>query len=120
MVAARHQDATELAHAYRERDVLILTSAGRQPEQGHETLDVVRALRAQRVWFAEALRASVTAAVQRLVAKAKQWAQPVGKPVHRWLSAKQDAFVTASAAAFPRVPQRYGQNHFLRAVAKPT
>jgi hypothetical protein len=120
MVAARHQDAAVLANAYRDTDSLILTIDGLQPEKGHETLYVVRELRAKRVWFAEALLSSATAEVQRLVTKAKHWAEQLGKPVQLWMSDKQDAFLTAIAAAFPEVPHRYCQNHFLRDVAKPT
>src|SRR5262249_50466468 len=57
--------------------------------------------------------------VRALVAKAKQWAEQLGKPVALWMSDKQDAFVKAVAAEFPGVPHRYCQNHFLRDVAKP-
>jgi hypothetical protein len=120
MVAARQQDAVVLAHAYQEIDSLLLTIDGLQPEKGHETLYVVRELRAKRVWFAEALLSSATAEVQRLVSKAKQWAQQLGKPVQLGMSDKQEAFITALAAAFPKVPHRYGQNHCWRDVAKPT
>jgi hypothetical protein len=120
MVAARQQDAAELANAYQEIDSLILTIDGLQPEKGHDTLYVVREWRAKRVWFAEALLSSATAAVQRLVAKAKHWAAQLGKPVQLWMSDKQEAFVTAIAVEFPEVPHRYCQNHFVRDVAKPT
>jgi hypothetical protein len=119
MVAARQQDAAQLAQAYRDLDTLILTIDGLQPEKGHETLYVVRELRAKRVWFAEALLSSATAEVQRLVAKAKQWAEQLGKPVQLWMSDKQEAFLQAIAAEFSQVPHRYCQNHFLRDVAKP-
>lgn len=98
---------------------MILTIDGLQPEKGHETLYVVRELRSKRVWFAEALLSSATPEVQRLVVKAKQWAEQLGKPVQLWMSDKQDAFVKALAAEFAGVPQRYCQNHFLRDVAKP-
>jgi hypothetical protein len=120
MVAARQQDAAVLADAYRDIDTLILTIDGLQPEKGHETLYVVRELRAKRVWNACALLSSTTAEVQRLVAKAKQWAEQLGKSVQLWMSDKQDAFVQAIAVEFPDVPHRYCQNHFLRDVAKPT
>jgi hypothetical protein len=63
MVAARHQDAVLLAAVYRDVDELFLTIDGLQPEKGHETLYVVRELRSKRVWFAEALLSSTTAAV---------------------------------------------------------
>jgi|SRR5262245_19223173 len=119
MVAARHQDATRLAAAYRDIDRLVLTIDGLQPEKGHETLYVVRELRGKRVWFAEALLSSATAEVQRLLRQAKQWAGQLSKPVELWLSDKQDAFVQGIAAEFAGVPHRYCQNHFLRDVAKP-
>jgi hypothetical protein len=119
MVAARQQDATALAEAYQDLDAVILTIDGLQPEKGHETLYVVRELRAKRVWFAEALLSSTTAEIQRLVAKAKQWAEQLGKPVVLWMSDKQEAFLQAIAVEFPGVPHRYCQNHFVRDVAKP-
>jgi hypothetical protein len=118
MVAARHQDAARLAETYRAIPDLVLTIDGLQPEKGHETLYVVRELRGKRVWFAEALLSSGAEEVRRLVAKAKQWAEQLGKPVALWMSDKQDAFVTAVAAEFAGVPHRYCQNHFLRDVAK--
>jgi len=118
-VAARQQDDARLADAYRGHDDLILTIDGLQPEKGHETLYVVRELRSKRVWFAEALLSSTAEEVRRLVARARQWAEQLGKPVALWMSDKQDAFVTAIAAEFPDVPHRYCQNHFLRDVAKP-
>jgi hypothetical protein len=120
MVAARQQDSAMLAAAYAKRDSLVLTIDGLQPEKGHETLYVVRELGAKRIWFAQALLSSAAAEVQELVAKAKSWAEQLGKPVRLWMSDKQDAFVTAIATQFPDVPHRYCQNHFLRDVAKPT
>ena len=119
MVAARHQDPTLLKEAYKDIDNLVLTIDGLQPEKGHETLYVVRELRGKRVWFAEALLSSSTEEVQRLLAKAKDWAKQLGKPVQLWMSDKQDAFVKGIAAEFPKVPHRYCANHFLRDVAKP-
>jgi hypothetical protein len=118
MVAARHQDASLLAETYRDIPDLVLTIDGLQPEKGHETLYVVRELRAKRVWFAEALLSSGAEEVRRLVAKAKQWAEQLGKPVALWMSDKQDAFLKAVAAEFEGVPHRYCQNHFLRDVAE--
>src|SRR6266487_7191282 len=67
MVAARHQDAALLAETYHDIPDLVLTIDGLQPEKGHETLYVVRELRAQRVWFAEALLSSGAEEVRRLV-----------------------------------------------------
>ncbi len=119
MVAARQQDATRLAADYQGVDGLILTIDGLQPEKGHETLYVVRELRRKQVWFAEALLSSATGEVQRLLAKAKQWAEQLRKPVQLWMSDKQDAFLKGVAVEFPGIPHRYCQNHFLRDVAKP-
>jgi GNAT superfamily N-acetyltransferase len=119
MVAARHQDAAQLAEHYKGIPSLVLTIDGLQPEKGHETLYVVRELRGKRVWFAEALLSSSTAEIQRLIAKAKDWAEQLGLPVELWMSDKQDGFVKAIAAEFPKVPHRYCQNHFLRDLAKP-
>jgi hypothetical protein len=119
MVAARHQDAALLAEHYKDIDELVLTIDGLQPEKGHETLYVVRELRGKRVWFAEALLSSSADEVRRLLAKAKDWAGQLGKPVALWMSDKQDAFVQGIAAEFPGVPHRYCQNHFLRDLAKP-
>ena len=108
-----------MAEVYRDVDALALGIDGLQPEKGHETLYVVRELRGKRLWFAEALLSSSAAEVQPLLAKAKGWAEQLGKPVELWMSDKQDAFVTGIAAEFPEVPHRYGQNHFLRDLAKP-
>jgi hypothetical protein len=119
MVAARHQDASLLAQHYKDIDQLVLTIDGLQPEKGHETLYVVRELRGKRVWFAEALLSSSADEVRRLIAKAKDWAEQLGKSAELWLSDKQDAFVTGIAAEFPDTPHRYCQNHFLRDLAKP-
>lgn len=119
MVAARHQDAAQLAQAYQSIDRLVLTIDGLQPEKGHETLYVIRELRGKRIWFAEALLSSSTEEVRRLLAKSKDWAAQLGKPVELWMSDKQDAFVQGIALEFPDVPHRYCGNHFLRDVAKP-
>ena len=67
-----------------------------------------------------ACRSSATAAeVRRLIVKAREWAEALGKPVALWMSDKQDAFVTGIAAEFPEVPHRYCDNHFLRDLARP-
>jgi hypothetical protein len=65
------------------------------------------------------LLSATAAEVRRLIVKAKEWAEALGKPVALWLSDKQDAFVTGIAAEFPEVPHRYCDNHFLRDLAKP-
>ena len=57
--------------------------------------------------------------MRRLIAKAKVWAERLGKQVVLWLSDRQDAFVTGIAAEFPGTAHRYCVNHFLRDVAKP-
>ena len=119
MVAARHQDQALLAEHYKDIASLVLTIDGLQPEKGHETLYVVRELKGKRVWFAEALLSSSAEEVQRLIAKAKDWAGQLQKPVELWMSDKQDAFVTGIKAEFPDTPHRYCQNHFLRDLAKP-
>jgi hypothetical protein len=119
MVAARQEDPDALRRQYESSDEIILSIDGLQPEKGHETLYVVRELTQKRVWFAEALISATADEVRRLIAKAKAWAEALGKPVALWLSDRQDAFVTGIAAEFPDVPHRYCQNHFLRDLAKP-
>jgi hypothetical protein len=119
MLAARRQDPEALRCDYAAVAEIILSIDGLQPEKGHETLYVVRELTQKRVWFAEALISATADEVQRLIAKAKEWATSLGKPVALWLSDRQDAFVTGIAAEFPGVPHRYCDNHFLRDVAKP-
>ena len=71
------------------------------------------------MWFAEALISATNDEVQRLIAKAKEWATSLNKTVSLWISDKQDAFVKGIAAEFPDVPHRYCDNHFLRDLAKP-
>jgi hypothetical protein len=119
MLAARQQDPEVLRRQYESVDEIILSIDGLQPEKGHETLYVVRELTQKRVWFAEALISATADQVGRLIAKAKEWAESLDKPVGLWLSDKQDAFVTGIRAEFPDVPHRYCDNHFLRDVAKP-
>jgi hypothetical protein len=119
MLAARQQDPEALRRQYESVEEIILSIDGLQPEKGHETLYVVRELTQKRVWFAEPLISATAGEVRRLIAKAKAWAESLGKPVALWLSDRQDAFVTGIAAEFPEVPHRYCDNHFLRDVAKP-
>lgn len=119
MLAARQQDAEVVASAYEGVEGLVLSIDGLQPEKGHETLYVVRELRAKRVWFAEPLLSSGAEEVRRLLRQARDWAAQLGLPVQLWLSDKQDAFVTGIAAEFPGVAHRYCSNHFLRDLAKP-
>lgn len=119
MLAARQEDESALRQQYAEVDSIILTIDGLQPEKGHETLYVVRELTQKRVWFAEPLISATADEVRRLIAKAKAWAEGLGKEVMLWLSDRQEAFVTGIAAEFPGVPHRYCANHFLRDVAKP-
>ena len=119
MLAARQEDESALRQQYAGVETIILTIDGLQPEKGHETLYVVRELTQKRVWFAEPLISATAAEVRRLIAKAKAWAEALGKQVVLWLSDRQDAFVTGIAAEFPDVPHRYCANHFLRDVAKP-
>jgi hypothetical protein len=119
MLAARQHDPESLRRHYAATAELILCIDGLQPEEGHETLDVVRELTGKRVWFAEPLLSATAAEVRRLIVKAREWAEALGKPVALWLSDKQDAFVTGIAAEFPDVPHRSCDNHFLRDLAKP-
>ena len=119
MLAARQQDPEALRRQYAAVDEIILSIDGLQPEKGHETLYVVRELTRKRVWFAEPLISATADEVRRLITKAKEWAESLGKPVALWFSDRQDAFVTGIAAEFPDVPHRYCDNHFLRDVAKP-
>src|SRR3954463_14421658 len=119
MLAARQQDAESLRRLYGSAAEIILCIDGLQPEKGHETLYVVRELTRRRVWFAEPLLSATADEDRRLIAKAKQWAESLGRPVGLWMSDKQDAFVTGIAAEFPDVPHRYCDNHFLRDLAEP-
>src|SRR5450432_3933182 len=119
MLAARQEDPAALRSQYASVTEIILSIDGLQPEKGHETLYVVRELTQKRVWFAEPLISATADEVRRLIAKAKEWAEMLGKKVVLWLSDKQDAFVTGIAAEFPGTPHRYCVNHFLRDVAKP-
>ena len=119
MLAARQQDPESLRRQYESVDTIILSIDGLQPEKGHETLYVVRELTQKRVWFAEPLISATNEEVQRLIAKAKEWAASLGKTVVLWVSDKQDAFVKGIAAEFPGVTHRYCDNHFLRDAAKP-
>ena len=118
MLAARQQDAELLRRQYESVEEIILSIDGLQPEKGHETLYVVRELTQKRVWFAEALISATADEVRRLIVKAKEWADDLGKTVALWISDRQDAFVTGIAAEFPDVPHRYCDNHFLRDVAQ--
>jgi hypothetical protein len=119
ILAARQQDPDVMREQYAAVDEIILSIDGLQPEKGHETLYVVRELTQKRVWFAEPLISATADEVRRLIKKAKEWAEALGKGVVLWLSDRQDAFVTGIAAEFPEVPHRYCANHFLRDVAKP-
>jgi hypothetical protein len=119
MLSARQQDPESLRRQYESVEEIILSIDGLQPEKGHETLYTVRELTQKRVWFAEALISATADEVRRLLKKAKEWTESLGKPVALWLSDRQDAFVTGIAAEFPDVPHRYCANHFLRDLAKP-
>jgi hypothetical protein len=119
MMAARHQDPAQLAAAYAGVEDLVLTIDGLQPEKGHETLYVVRELRARRVWFAEALLSSAGPEIEPLLVRAREIAARLGTPVRAWMTDKQPAFVTGLAKVFPGVPHRYCRNHFLHELAQP-
>src|SRR5262252_4693059 len=119
MLAARRQAPGQLAAAYADVAAVMLAIDGLQPEQGHATLDVVRALERTRVWCAEPLLSRATTEVQQLLVQARVWAERLGTRVRLWMSEKPDAFGRGIAAEFPGVPHRYGANHLLRDVAKP-
>jgi len=119
MLAARQQDPVLLKKAYQTTRHVMLAIDGLQPEKGHETVYVVRELRQQRVWFAEALLSSATDEIRPLIVRAREWAKRLGRPVRVWMSDKQEAFVTTIAEEFAGVPHRYGGHHFLRDLAKP-
>jgi hypothetical protein len=119
MLAARQEDPEALRRHYRSVGEIILSIDGLQPEKGHETLYVVRELTQKRIWFAEPLISATADEVRRLIAKAREWAESLDRPVALWLSDKQEAFVTGIAAEFPDVAHRYCDNHFLRDLAKP-
>src|SRR5436189_141063 len=80
---------------------LGLTIDGLQPENGPETLYVVREVNARRVWFAQPLLSSTAAEIQPLFARARCWAESLGLPVRLWMSDKQDAFLKGIHAEFP-------------------
>jgi len=117
MLAARQQDFELLRDLYRDADGFHLTIDGLQPEKGRETLYVVRELSQKRVWFAEPLVSSSESEVRRLLVRARQVAEELGKPVLSWMSDKQEAFVKGIAGEFPEAPHRDCQNHFLRDLA---
>lgn len=119
MLAARQQDPLRLKEAYRRTRRVMLSIDGLQPEKGHETLYVVRELRQERVWFAEALLSSALDEIRPLLVRARQQAEGLGVSVMLWMSDKQDAFVKTIAEEFPGVWHRYCGNHFLRDLAKP-
>src|SRR3954452_15575223 len=119
MVTARQQDRQQLADAYRDIASLVLTIDGLQPEKGHETLYTVREVNARRVWFAESLLSSNNKEVRRVLVRAREFAEQVGKPVRLWMSDKQDGFVQGIAGEFPNAPHRYCKSHFLRDLAQP-
>ncbi len=119
MIAARQQNPELLREAYEGIDDLILSIDGLQPEKGHESLYVIRELRAKRVWFATPLLSSAESEIKKVIEEVRLWAERLGKPVHAWVSDKQDAFVKTIGEVFPGVPHRYCKNHFMRDVAKP-
>jgi hypothetical protein len=119
MLAARQQEPERLAAADKESEALGLTIDGRQPEQGHETFYVVRALTSTRVWCAEPVLSRAEQAGHRVVVLARPWAERLATPGRAWMSDKQEAFVKAIATACPGSPHRDCHTHFLRDVAKP-
>jgi hypothetical protein len=119
MLAARQQDPERLRRRYEGVAEIIPSIDGLQPEEGHETLYVVRELTGKRVWFAEPLLSAAAAEVRPLIARARPWAESLGVSVGLWIPDKQDAFVQGIAAEFPDVPHRYCDSHVLRDLARP-
>ena len=119
IVSARQSDFQTLSKEYCNSTDLILSIDGLQPEKGHETLYVVREVAQKRVFFAESLLSSTYGEVEKLLIRAKEWAEQMNLPVRLWISDKQDAFVKGIASVFPGVPHRYCDNHFLRDLATP-
>ena len=91
LLAARQQDPGLLKKEDQAARHLMLSMDGLQPEKGHETLSVVRELRQERVWFAEALLSSAAAEIQPLIARARDGAKRLNRPVRWWMSDKQEA-----------------------------
>ncbi len=91
MLAARQQDPAPLKKQYQKTRHLLLSIDGLQPEKGHETLYVVRELGQQRVWFAEALLASATDEIRRLIVQARAWAELIRRlrRLRRWKRAQE-------------------------------
>lgn len=119
MIAARHQDLDRLADVYRGVDEVDLSIDGLQPEKGHETLYVVRDLRKNMVWFAEALISSSNEEIRQLFKRAKAQCEKLGLTVRSWMTDKQSAFLSGIKKEFPNTIHRYCQNHFIRDLAKP-
>lgn len=119
MLAARQQDPDRLKKEYQKTRHVLLSIDGLQPEKGHETLYVVRELRQQRVWFAQALLSSASDEIRPLIVQARDWAKQLERPVRLWMSDKQNAFVKTIAKEFSGVPHRYCANHFVRDLGKP-
>lgn len=119
MVAARHQDLSRLADIYRGVYEVDLSIDGLQPEKGHETLYVVRDLRKNMVWFAEALVSSSNEEIRQLFKRAKAQCEELGLTVRSWMTDKQSAFLSGIKKEFSGAIHRYCQNHFTRDLAKP-
>jgi hypothetical protein len=111
IVSARHSDFQTLSKEYCHASSVILSIDGLQPEKGHETLYVVREVSQKRVLFAEPLLSSTYGEVEKLLIRAKEWAEKMNLPVRLWISDKQDAFVKGIASVFPGTPHRYCDNH---------
>ncbi len=118
MTAERHQDLDRLKEIYKDVEEIDLTINGLQPEEGHETLYVVRELKKERVWFAEPLVSSSNNEVQELFKRAKAQCEQLGVKVRCWMTDKQAAFVSGIKKIFPDAEHRYCQNHFIRDFAQ--
>ena len=106
LVAARQQDAALLAAAlsrHRLLDPDYRRSCSRRKGTRRSTWCVSCRGNARLVRRRTPGCPAPSAAIRPLLAKAKQWAEQLGKPVALWMSDKQDAFVQGIAAEFPEV-----------------
>ena len=85
-LAARRPAPAPWAPAYAEGEAVRRALDGLHPEQGPETLDVVRALERHRVWLAAPLLSRATTAVQQVLGQARGGPARWGKRGRRGMS----------------------------------
>ena len=119
MVAPRRHDPDEFHKGYQGAKGLVLSIDGLQPEKGHEPLYVVREIGRKRVWFAPSGLSNTAAERKHVFERAETMADELGVPVRCRVSDKPRALVRGIAQVFAGGPHRYGDDHFLRDLAKP-